>query len=115
MDISVEYPFIMFIVVFETVLFLLLSSFSSQIYVEGLGTLPSYPNFTGDIINKAIQFFGYMINLFLFFFKLLILPSIPVEFRFLTVIIFAPMVIVLSWIILKAIIPLIQSLIGIIP
>jgi hypothetical protein len=50
MDISVEYPFIMFIVVFETVLILLLTSspFNTEIYVVGLGTLPPSPDLSGN-------------------------------------------------------------------
>jgi hypothetical protein len=127
MDISVEYPFIMFLVVFESVLILLLTAFSSQIYIEGLGTFPSYYNLDrpisllgfnisfGSFIDKTINLCAYVFDLFVFFFKLLILPNIPIEFRFLTIIVFTPLTIVFGWIILKTIIPLLQSLIGIIP
>jgi len=126
MDINVEYPFILFIVVFESVLILLLSSFSSQIYIEGLGTFPSpilnkpitlfgFPVSLGSFIDKIINISSYVVELFIFFFKLLILPNIPLEFRFLTVIIFTPLTLVFGWILLKTIIPLVQSIIGIIP
>lgn len=127
MDISVEYPFILFIVVFESVLVLLLSAFSSQIYIEGFGTFPSPSNLDrplsilgfnvsfGSFIDKIINICGYILDLFVFFFKLLILPNIPIEFRFLTVIVFVPLTIVFGWILLKTIIPLVQSIIGIIP
>jgi hypothetical protein len=115
MDISVEYPFIMFVFVFETVLILLLTSFSNQIYVEGIGSLPDSPNFTGNIISKAWSFFTYTLNLLTYFFKLLVLPNVGIEYRFLTIIVFSPLVIVLGWIILKTIIPLVISVIGMIP
>jgi hypothetical protein len=127
MDISVEYPFIMFLIVFESVLILLLTAFSSQIYIEGLGTFPSPYNLDrpitllgfsvslGSFLDKIINICAYVVDLFVFFFKMLILPSIPIEFRFLTVIVFAPLTIVFGWIILKTIIPLVQSIIGIIP
>jgi len=127
MDISVEYPFIMFLVVFESTLILLLTAFSSQIYIEGLGAFPTNPSlnrpitflgFTvslGGFLDKIINICAYIFDLFVFFFKLLILPNIPIEFKFLTVIVFAPLTIVFGWIILKTIIPLVQSIIGIIP
>jgi len=137
MDISVEYPFIMFIVVFETVLILLLTSspFNTEIYVVGLGTLPPSPDLSGnrfDWVIKLDDIFSYtvhipkfidiltslsyyIIEIFIFFFKLLVLPDIPIAFRFISTIIFVPLTLVFAWIMIKTIIPLVQSIIGTIP
>ena len=96
MDINVEYPFIMFLVVFEVVLVFLMS-LSSEVFTGlGIGTLPSTPEHWYD-------YFGYFFNLFIFFFKFLIVPAVPLEIRFLSLLIFTPLVIVFGWIVLKTI------------
>ena len=127
MDISVEYPFIMFVVVFETSLIFLLSAFSQQIYVEGIGSFPSTYSFNrpitilgftvsfGSFIDKFINLCSYVFDVFVFLFKLLILPSVPIEFRFLSTFVFIPLTIVMGYLIFKTIIPILQAIIGIIP
>jgi hypothetical protein len=127
MDISVEYPFIMFVIVFESSLIFFLSAFSQQIYVAGIGDFPSTMNFNkpitlfgftislGSFLDKCINICYYVFDVIAFLFKLLILPNVPIEFRFLSTLVFIPLSVVLGYLIFKTIIPIIQSIIGIIP
>jgi hypothetical protein len=93
---SFEYPFIMFLVVFEIVIVFLMSLSSDVFTGLGIGSLPSSP-------THWYQYPSYILSLFIFFFKFLIIPSVPIEIRFLSLLVFTPLTIVFGWIILKAI------------
>jgi hypothetical protein len=99
-----EYSFIMFLVVFEIVLVFLMS-LSSQVFIGlSIGSFPYTP-------SSVWQYPKYVFNLFAFFFKLLIVPSVPLEIRFLSTLIFTPLAIVFAWILLKTIGGFITSLV----
>jgi hypothetical protein len=103
-----EYPFITFLVVFEIAFIWLLSMSNIGSSISGVGELPQTP-------TNAWGYPIYVGELFFYFFQFLIVPTVPVSLKFLSSILFAPLTIVFSWIILRVIIPLIQSIIGIIP
>ena len=103
-DISVEYPFIFVLVIFGSVLTYLVSLGLPLFSVNSIGSLPDSP-------THWYQYPSYLLNMMVFFFKLLITPSVPSELRFLSVLIFTPFSILLAWLIIKFIAPLIASVI----
>ena len=107
-EISVEYPFIIFMVGFFSTLFFLYSIGMPIFEVAGIGSLPISP-------THWYQYPGYALGTLAFFFKMLITPTVPIELRFMSVLLFTPFSILMAWVIIKMVIPLIQSLIGIIP
>jgi hypothetical protein len=72
----------------------------------GIGELPHIPTST-SWLSSLIQYPLYVIRLFIFFFKLLIIPSVPTELKFLSLLVFTPMSLVFGWIILKTVIAVI--------